>query len=99
MTKTCDCDVETGEGSVDGDGDATGDGDAVASGVGLVCSCAEGRAHAPREQIDNIRAATLVALTWLELTIARCEIAWRSVGSDCEPAPWRTHHLALPRRP
>jgi hypothetical protein len=58
ITKTCDCDVATGDGEPMGIGLGVGKGEGVARGI-----CAEGLAHAPRRQIDNIRAPTLVALT------------------------------------
>jgi len=58
ITKTCDSEVVTGEGEPMGIGLGVGKDEGVARGI-----CAEGRAHAPRRQIDNIRAATLEALT------------------------------------
>jgi hypothetical protein len=65
MTKTCACELVTGDGSAEGDGLAIGDGEGVgvARGLGLGSTCALGRAHAATREIDNIRAATLVALT------------------------------------
>jgi hypothetical protein len=52
-----------GEGSGEGDSMGEGDGVGVTKGTWLGGTCAEGRAHALRTHIDNIRAATLVALT------------------------------------
>src|SRR5467141_2102021 len=78
MTNTCDGVAGVGDGAIEG-GDV-----AEPEGGEVGCTCAPGRVQAESRQIDSIRAETLEALTWLDVTIPNREIAWRAAASSSQ---------------